>query len=553
MVTGTMGETDTVAREIEDLRRLTKAYEAALLIATEMNAEHVLQRIVDLAVEVVPAKYAALGVADETGKIVLFVTHGITPEERAAIGPIPQGHGLLGELIREKKPMIVHDISKDPRSVGFPPHHPPMKSVLGVPILLGDRVLGNLYLTEPLHQPRFTPDDLRALEILAAHAAATIDRSHLYREVQQARERAIEELNRTQAILDNLPSAVFIIDTHDNTVRRANITAIEMIFGSTEASGCLPQFGRDFTLLSVEGTPLHPSEQPHVRAARDEPAVGQQVILECADGRRTYMLAHAAKLPQATDEPEQVILVLQNINRLRESEQLKDDFLSLISHEFRTPLTSIQGGAHFLASQGEQLDPETRGELLSDIVAESERLNRMLSNMLSLTAILAGRLFAVTEPVAVRPVAATVAREVGSRSPSHRFVVDIPDDLPPAEGDVALLGQVLRNLYENAVKYSPNGGEVYTTARTENGRIIIDVADQGIGIAPEHVHRVFERFHRAGSDPTVRGMGLGLYLSRHLVEAQGGTIWASSPGVGKGSVFTVSLPQAAGWTRHEHD
>jgi K+-sensing histidine kinase KdpD len=336
-----MVETDTVAREIEELRRLRKAYEAALLIATEVDTEQVLQRIVDLAVEVVPAKYAALGVADERGKIVLFITHGITPEERAAIGPLPQGHGLLGELIREKKPLIVHDMAKDPRSIGFPPNHPPMRSLLGVPILLGERALGNLYLTEPLARDQFTEDDLRALEVLAAHAASAIDRSHLYNEARQARERAIAELNRTQAILNNLPSAVFIIDTQNYAVRRANTTALQMIYGSADATADPPQLGHDCTILSGEGTPLELSKQPHVRAAHGEVVTGQQVILDCPGRRPTYMLAHAAKLPPTSGEPEQVILVLQNINRLRESEQLKDDFLSLISHELRTPLTAI--------------------------------------------------------------------------------------------------------------------------------------------------------------------------------------------------------------------
>jgi two-component system, OmpR family, sensor histidine kinase BaeS len=107
---------------------------------------------------------------------------------------------------------------------------------------------------------------------------------------------------------------------------------------------------------------------------------------------------------------------------------------------------------------------------------------------------------------------------------------------------------VLRNLYENSVKYAPDGGDVVTTARVEDDRVRIDVRDQGVGIAPEHVPHVFERFRRPGADPTVRGMGLGLYLSRFLVEAQGGTIFADSPGPGLGATFSISLPVAHGWS-----
>jgi signal transduction histidine kinase len=126
----------------------------------------------------------------------------------------------------------------------------------------------------------------------------------------------------------------------------------------------------------------------------------------------------------------------------------------------------------------------------------------------------------------------------------------VPATLPPVEADPDLLEQVLRNLYENAVKYSPDGGLIRTATR-DLDRIEIDVADQGIGIAPEHVGAVFERFRRVGGDPTVRGMGLGLYLSRHLIEAQGGQIRAGSPGPGLGSVFTIALPIAHGWADPE--
>ena len=137
------------------------------------------------------------------------------------------------------------------------------------------------------------------------------------------------------------------------------------------------------------------------------------------------------------------------------------------------------------------------------------------------------------------------------KSAAHAFVVEAPGELPPVEADPDLLEEVLRNLYENAVKYAPGGGSVRTVVARDGEGIAIRVSDEGIGIAPEHVGAVFERFRRVGGDPTVRGMGLGLYLSRSLVEAQGGRITASSPGPGRGATFTITLPVAAGWTEAE--
>jgi signal transduction histidine kinase len=530
-----------------DNRALVAAYEAALAVASEINLEAVLQRIIDLAREVVPARYAALGVANQTGKLEQFLVSGISDEVRENIGPLPEGHGLLGTLIREGKPLLVPDISADPRSVGFPPYHPPMRSLLGAPILLGSRTLGNLYLTERLDGQPFDERDLASLQILAAHAATAIDRAQLYRQIEASGRRAEEQRDQLRVILDNLPSGVLIHAVHEG-VELANESAVRMLLGDGSPGGTLPVYGRDYRLLRADGTPLTTEERPAQRALRGEAVRNQQASIERPDGTRLPVLAQAAPLRSADGAVNRAVIVYQDITQLRQGEQLKDDFLSLISHEFRTPLTAIHGGAHLLSQQGEELDPDTRREILADVVTESGRLDRMLANMLKLAETMAGRLNVITEPVLIAPLARRVTTEVAARAPNHSFAVDVPDSLPPAEGDPELIEQILRNLYENAIKYSPNGGEIRTSAAGDGELVRIEVADQGTGIAPEHVPHLFQRFRRPGADPTVRGMGLGLYLSRLLVEAQGGGISAQSEGAGKGSTFAIELPVAQGWT-----
>jgi signal transduction histidine kinase len=527
------------------------ASDAALAIVTETDPEILLQRLVDLAREVVPARYAALGVTDEQGRVVQFLTSGITAKERAALGPIPQGHGLIGELITERTPLLVPDIAADPRSVGFPPGHPAMRTLLGVPILLGERVLGNLYLTERIGGRPFTTDDLAAVQLLAAHAATAIERARLYQELRADRERAEEQRDQFSVILDHLPAGIWIHRAPDGQVEMVNASARNLLLGPDAPADTMPAYGRDFRFLRSDGIPLPEAERPGMRALRGESAGNRQLLLERWDGQRIPLLVQAAPLRHASGAVHRAVVVLQDITRLREAEQLKDDFLSLISHEFRTPLTSIHGGAHLLVQQGADLDNETRQDLLNDIVAESERLDRMLGNMLSLTAILAGRLEPATEPVLLEPLARRVARDLGRPPSQHHFVIDLPPNLPPAEGDPDLLAQVLHNLYENAVKYSPGGGEIRISGSSNGSTVTLHVTDQGSGIHPDHVKTVFERFRRVGGDPTVRGMGLGLYLSRYLIESQGGTIGASSPGPGLGATFSISLPIALGWEEAE--
>ena len=205
-----------------------------------------------------------------------------------------------------------------------------------------------------------------------------------------------------------------------------------------------------------------------------------------------------------------VVSLFRDVTRAREAEQLKDDFLSLVSHELRTPLTTIQGAAHILLAQGDDLAPEARAALRLDIASESDRLGRMLRNMLSLAAYQAGRLHVERDPFLVQPLLRRVAAEAQTRYPAHRVAFHGPHDLPVASGDEELIEQVVRNLVENAAKYSPDGGAITLHAEGADDGLIVRVADEGPGIAPEEQAKIFGRFHRASSG--TQGMGLGLYL-----------------------------------------
>lgn len=527
---------------------LVAAYEAALAVASEVRLEPVLQRIVDLSRSVVPAKYAALGVTTEDGRIEQFFVSGLTPEQIERLGPLPEGHGLLGTLIHQEKVLLVPNIADHPDSVGFPPHHPPMTSLVGVPIRFRGQVLGNLYLTDRENGEPFGEDDVAALRVLADHAGSAIDRAHLYRTVEQEQKRAEEQLVQLRVILDSLPAGVLVLAPPNARVQMGNITALEMIFGSNVASETTPIVNEHYQWLTAEGVELPRSMHPGVRALRGETVVNRQLTLLCTlDQRSIPVLVQSAPLRNAAAEIVGAVVVFQDVSRMRAAEQIKDDFLSLISHEFRTPLTAIHGGAHLLSEQGDILDDDTRKELLDDIVVESARLDRMLANLLSVSEIMAGRFQASTEPILVVPLLQAILDDFARRAPGFNFTLDVPDDAPLAEGDPELLRQILRNLYENAVKYSPNGGTIHTRATFDGPWVALHVQDEGDGIKPEHVPHVFERFRRPGADPTVRGMGLGLYLSRLLVEAQSGRIHASSPGPGLGATFVVELPVVREW------
>jgi signal transduction histidine kinase len=531
-----------------------RAFQAALEIASELDVSVVLQRLVNLAREVVPSQYSALGIARPDGYVTEFITSGISAATRLAIGPIPQGHGMLGVLIRDREPLLVPDIAADPRSVGFPPNHPPMKTLLGVPVMFGNRVLGNLYLTEREGGRPYDQDDLSILQVLAAHAASAIERAQLFALAEQARHEAEERRDQVQIILNSMPAAVLILRSPDGIVESANAAAYALIGRSVPSplEYWVPQPGVHYQLLNQDDSELPPQYWPGQRSLQGEVVRNKQLTLRLADSRQVPVLMQSAPLRDAFGAINRAVVVIQDITQFRAAEQLKDDFLSLVSHEMRTPLTSIHGGAQLLTSDVDKLDQETRNAILDDIRVESGRLDRTLTNILTLTGIQAGRIDPDTEPVMIQLLVRQLLESAGSLAPNHRVTSDIPADMPPAEGDPELLAHVIRNLIENAAKYSPVGSTITLKASHDHPNVTISVVDVGFGIAPEHLDEVFERFRRPGADPGVRGMGLGLYLSRHLVEAQGGKIAAASEGKGKGATFHVTLPVASGWYDDEN-
>lgn len=187
--------------------RLAALHQASLELVGDLSLDLVLQRIVNLAREQAMARYAALGVVDDNGKLTRFIPIGMTPEEIKRTGPPPEGRGLLGALKKERRTIRIPDISADPRSVGFPPHHPVMKSFLGVPIVSGDRLLGLIYLTDKESHFEFTETDERVIETLAAYAAVAISNARLYEELLE-RDKALSRRNQDLALINEIAAAI---------------------------------------------------------------------------------------------------------------------------------------------------------------------------------------------------------------------------------------------------------------------------------------------------------------------------------------------------------
>ena len=216
-------------------------------------------------------------------------------------------------------------------------------------------------------------------------------------------------------------------------------------------------------------------------------------------------------------------------------------FLGVIAHDLRTPLTTILGSAQLARRRVGAGAPERLDEALAAIVAEGRRMDELIGHLVDAARVGAGQLEVRPEPMDLVALArrAVAARQVAA--PRHRIALDAPEKLE-GEWDPERLAQVLDNLLGNAVAYSPDGGDVRVRVRSEGGEAVVSVADQGLGLRQDDLGRLFQRFTRLDTGRDIGGTGLGLYISRGIVAAHGGRIWAESPGPGKGATFALALP-----------
>jgi PAS domain S-box-containing protein len=358
--------------------------------------------------------------------------------------------------------------------------------------------------------------------------------SDIYKQTKQALWESEEDLNRAQAVAH---IGSWRLDVRNNQLLWSD--EAHRIFGIPKGT---PMTYQTF-LASV-----HPDDREYVdrewkAALRGEPYdIEHRIIV----GDEVKWVSERAEL----EFDSQGLLkggfgTVQDITEQKKLDQLKDDFIGLVSHELRSPMTVITGAINTVLTEAERLSPEETHQLLKDAAAESETLSNLLSNLLELSRVQAQRLVLHSEAIDLKKVVQEAVAKIKRQSATHKFVINLPRHLPPLEADPLRLERILYNLLENAVKYSPSGGEVRVSAKPEGEQLVIGVSDDGIGISPADQEKLFGPFQRLEKSPSgVRGVGLGLMVCRRLVEAHGGQIWVESePGHGSTFFFTMPLSQ----------
>jgi PAS domain S-box-containing protein len=297
---------------------------------------------------------------------------------------------------------------------------------------------------------------------------------------------------------------------------------------------------------STDGVTLQGDEYPLAAVFADGTARTLDLLLFQTTGERTWVSGTFSPIcDPKTAEPVLALAILRDITKQKEIEQLQRDFVSIVSHELRAPLTAIKGFAKTLVMKDDELSPETRREFLSTVNEQAERLARLVDDLLQVSRIDANRVRVEWTEVDLDGVIHDLMAQFHSKWGARRVIVDTSQGLPPVRADRSKLDEILINLIDNAIKYSPVWTPVRVAARVVGDEIEVAIQDRGFGIAPEDAAQLFQKFHRVSTPATrdIGGTGLGLYIVKGLVEAHGGRVWVESVPEA-GSTFAFTIPRA---------
>ncbi len=385
---------------------------------------------------------------------------------------------------------------------------------------------------------------LAQMEAALRAAAAVMEESAMAVERARFDRCGTPNEHHLQAIIDQLPEAVILVRSDPDRLVLANRQVTNLLGWEITFPLSLDDFAARNRRYSVAGTPMGEGDLPLGRALHHgEIIVRQEILLTRPDETYVRLLVNASPLRDELGRITAAVAVFQDISQLTAAEQLRDDFLALASHELRTPLTAIHGSTYLLLHDADRLPVETRRELLTDVVDASRRLGDLVENMTQVTTIRAGQVIIQREPVAVSTLIERTVAAVVRLGPPRPLTVDVTPGLV-AQGDSQRLDQILRNLLYNALKYSPEGTPIEVTAAASDEMVVFSVRDHGPGFDPELRAGVFDRFPggRNTSLTATAGLGLGLYLAKQFVEAQGGRIWIEQPD-GEGALVRFTVPQ----------
>ena len=520
--------------------RISQLSAASLRISASLDINTVLLEVVRSARSLTRSRLGVIVTTDESGQIQDFVTSGFAPEDRHRMSDWPEGPRLFAHLRDLPGPVRLPDLPSYLRSLGFSTHSYMSKTFQGTPLRYRGEHVGNFFLGAKEGGLEFTSEDEEILLMFAAQAATAIANARKHREEQRARA-------DLEALIETSPVAVLVFDARSGTVVSLNQEA-KRIAGHLGMSGRTPdQITDAITLRRADGQEISVAELPLTQAlSNGETIRAEEIVIRVPNGRSITTLLNLTSIRSEDGDVVSTVVTLQDLAPLEEIERLRVEFLGLVSHELRAPLTSIKGSTATLLGASATLDPAEMFQFFRIIDEQADHMRGLISDLLVAGRIETGTLSVTLESVGVATLVDQARNTFLSGGGRHTIQIDLPPDLPRVMADRQRIVQVLNNLLSNASRNSPKSSPIRISAVRDDLYVAISVSDKGQGVSPELLPHLFRKHPRiAGSGRGgMSGSGLGLVICRGLVEAHGGRIRAESGGQGQGARFTFTIPVA---------
>ena len=527
-------------RENAALReRLSRLNEASLRINESLDLDIVLSEVVDSARTLAGARYGGISLLDQSGQFQAFVTAGMTKEERQSLLDLHDGLPLFEFLSSYPGPLRLRNLTEKARSLGVTGEFLALTTFLGAPIRHRGMQMGNFYLGNKEGSQKFTDEDEEILVMFANQAAVAIANARRHQDEQRAR-------SDLEALVDTSPVAVVVFDakagwpvSFNREARRIAALLMSPDQSPEDLLTAITVRRGDGRVLSLEEFPIAEMLKwgEHVRL--------EEIILQVPDGRSVTVLTNVTSIRSEEGEVESVVVTLQDMSPLEEVGRLRAEFLAMVSHELRAPLSSIKGSAATLIGSGASLDPAEALQFHRIIDDQAEHMRSLITDLLDVARIETGALSVSPEGSEAAVLVDQARNSFLSGGGRDNIHIDLELDLPQVTADRRRIVQVLVNLLNNAARHSPETSVITMSASRDGVHVVFSVADEGMGVSADRLPHLFRKHSRIeGSGLSgIAGSGVGLAICKGIVEAHGGRIWAESEGPGLGARFSFTLPE----------
>jgi len=515
-------------------KELSSLFDISVSLGSSLDMDKMLSSVFDKIKEFCGASAVAIALLQEDNSINIRASVGLQ-ENRVNTYRLAQediNPDYFNLVFQKQKTLFFRDINDDALGEYLRKKvliRPDTRSFYIFPLVFQDKTSGVMTVSfttlNSLSQKK-----LKFLKTISNHLAVVLENVRLFIET-------IAKKNELNAIVHNMGDGVLTFD-RDKKITSFN-KAAERITGIKREDVMGKSYTDILELRTEEG-----KYDLTIDNISTEADLKWEGYLTTPDGMERFISAIPTSLKGSKNIIEEGIVVIRDFSKEKEVEQLKSDFVSYVAHELRSPLTSIKGYTSILIHHGESFCAEKKKEFFDIINNEVDRLTRLIKNLLDLSRIEAGKFDICKVEINIPALAEKVINTNKISAIEHTMVKNFSSDFPSVYADTDQIEQSLNNLVSNSIKYSPEGGEITIGGEFDKEKVIIYVQDEGPGIPPERADKIFEKFYRiTGKDGTkIVGTGLGLFITRTIINAHGGDIWVTSGPAGKGSRFYFSLP-----------